>query len=271
MESVKNGQSAAAMSGNLLGGVGVSHLTVYEDRPAPDGTLSGCAHVHAITEEAYFVVAGAGRLELHDVDNGFRSVPLKPGAFVQFSPGTLHRVVSAAEDDPAKPGGLEVVVVMGNAGLAERGDARIYFGAAADEDPDLYARLAGLPGAKGRAGALERRDASCRAYMDLMALRERDEAAYRDELARFVDRHFTAAAAKRSEFEAIVRAGPLTAAETALARIAALPGAARDPEAVTMPSRNDAPPVLGMCGTLRPVEGLSAVRGIADLAGGMSG
>lgn len=250
---------AADLSGNVLGGVGVTHLTVYQDRPAPDGTYSGCAHVHSITEEAYFVVAGTGRLELHDVDNGFRAVPLQPGAFVQFSPGTVHRVVSADPDDPSRPGGLEVVVVMGNAGLAERGDARIYFGAEADLDPDLYARLAGLPKEHGRSGALDRRDASCEAYMNLLVLHENDEAAYRDELARFVDRHYTAMVAKRGEFETIVRAGPLAAAETALARVATLPNAAAGPGAATMPAEPDKMPLLGMCGMLRPVEGLSPV------------
>ena len=63
------------MSSGLLAGIGLTRLRVYDQRPAPDGTLSGCAHVHAYTDEAYYVIAGRGALELHDVEHGFRRVP----------------------------------------------------------------------------------------------------------------------------------------------------------------------------------------------------
>jgi mannose-6-phosphate isomerase-like protein (cupin superfamily) len=239
---------------NVLGGVGLSHLTVYEDRPGPDGLNSGCAHVHAITDEAYFAIKGEGWLELNDVVHGFRRVPLTPGAFVQFGPGTIHRAVSS--------GGLEVVVLIGNAGLAERGDARIYFGPAADADPDEHARLTALPRTKGRAGALERRDASITAYLELTKLWETDRAAYDAELRRFVGHHFRAMDAKRTAFEAIVREGPLRWAQTALDRIARLPQGLDEAETLAAPDPATAKYVLGMCGTLRPVEGL---KPLADL------
>ncbi len=233
----------------LLAGIGISHMSVYEDRPAPDGLNSGCGHVHAITDEAYFCVAGEGWLELHDLDHGFRQVPLSPGAYVQFSPGTIHRVVSTA--------GLQVVVIMGNAGLAERGDARIYFGAEVDNDPDRYAELAALPKLKGRPGALERRDASVAAYMKLMALKGSDPSAYSAEVNRFVSCHFAAAAAKRETFEAVVRAGPVAWAETALARVRSVPDQPLAPLTVGQPASPGDEPILGMCGLLRPVEHLS--------------
>ena len=121
------------MSGGLLAGIGLTRLRVYDQRPAPGGTLSGCAHVHAHTDEAYYVVAGRGALELHDVERGFRRVPLQAGDFVQFGPGTLHRSVSES--------GLDILALMSNAGLAERGDARIYFGPAVDADPLLFSLL----------------------------------------------------------------------------------------------------------------------------------
>jgi hypothetical protein len=108
------------------------------------------------------VLAGTGAIELHDLEHGFRSVPLAPGSYVQFAPSTLHRAVNN--------GGLVVLVIMGNAGLAERGDARIWFGADADADPDLHQRLWTLPGRKGLEGALERRDRSVSAYMQLLRL-----------------------------------------------------------------------------------------------------
>jgi mannose-6-phosphate isomerase-like protein (cupin superfamily) len=244
-----SGDQNSNRPGGLLAGIGISHMSVYEDRPAPDGLNSGCGHVHAITDEAYFCVAGEGYLELHDLDHGYRPVPLSPGAFVQFSPGTLHRVVST--------GGLQVVVIMGNAGLAERGDARIYFGAEVDGDPDRYAELAALPKVKGRPGALERRDASVSAYMNLMALKDSDHEAYLAELKRFVDCHFAAAAEKRETFEAVVQAGPVAWAETALARVRSLPDHPLAPQTVGQPAAPDGEPILGMCGLLRPVETLT--------------
>lgn len=234
------------MTAEVLGGVGLTLLTVYEDRPAPDGQHSGCAHVHAVTDEAYFVVAGSGFLELHDAANGFRRMPLAPGAYVQFTPGTIHRVVST--------GGLEVIVVIGNAGLAERGDARIYFGPDVDADADEYARLASLPKTNGRAGALERRDASVTGYMELMALLDRDPDAYRVEVTRFVEHHYRAMAELRAPLSAIVDAGPVHWARLARDRVEALPGGVAPAETlVTAPVEE---PILGMCGTLRPVSGL---------------
>ena len=145
------------MSSGLLAGIGLTRLRVYDQRPAPDGTLSGCAHVHAYTDEAYYVIAGRGALELHDVERGFRRVPLEPGDFVQFGPGTLHRSVNET--------GLDILALMSNSGLAERGDARIYFGAAVDADPAEFERLRSLPKTHGLDGALQRRDASTLAYM----------------------------------------------------------------------------------------------------------
>lgn len=188
------------MSSGLLAGIGLTRLRVYDQRPAPDGTMSGCAHVHAYTDEAYYVIAGAGAVELHDPEHGFRRVPLHAGDFVQFGPGTLHRSVSE--------GGLEVLALMGNAGLAERGDARIYFGPEVDADPDRFERLRALPRSEGLEGALRRRDASALAYAALMDLWHTDRAAYTAELKRFVDRHRADVAQRRSQYAAVVEEGP---------------------------------------------------------------
>jgi mannose-6-phosphate isomerase-like protein (cupin superfamily) len=190
-------------TGPFVAGVGLTHLRVYEQRPAPDGLSSGCAHVHALTDEAYYVVAGEGAIELHDTERGFRSVPLARGDFVQFPPGTLHRSVSTR--------GLEVLALMGNAGLAERGDARLYFGAEVDADPAGYERLKALPRHGGLQGALMRRDASVRAYQGLLRLWRDDRPAYFDELSRFIDLHRRDIAARRDEFVASSAAAPLAA------------------------------------------------------------
>jgi len=229
----------------IIGGIGLTYLQVYEQRPAPDGTMSGCAHLHGLTDEAYYVIAGTGAIELHDIEQGFRSVPLAKGSFVQFPPGTLHRSVST--------GGLEVLAIMGNAGLAERGDARIYFGAAVDADPAEFARLVALPQTKGMEGALERRDASVRAYRNLLALWSADPPAYRAELARFIAVHQREVATRRDEYEAIIRRGPEHWLRLALGRLD--PGRPGNDRA--QGQRQDAGPVrLGMCGTLQQFEGL---------------
>ncbi|MCG8509727.1 MAG: hypothetical protein MI741_10920, partial [Rhodospirillales bacterium] len=144
------------MSDGLIGGIGITHLEVYSQRPGPDGVLAGCAHIHALCDEAYLGIRGSGAIELHDLQDGFRTVPIEPGTYVQFPPGTLHRSV-CFED-------FEVVALMGNSGLPERGDARIYFGPEVDADPEEFERLKGLA-AEGLEGALARRDASAEAYM----------------------------------------------------------------------------------------------------------
>jgi hypothetical protein len=233
------------MDTNLIAGIGLTHLAVYDQRPAPDGKQSGCAHVHAVTDEAYFVISGTGALELHDVERGFRNVPLAAGSFVQFAPGTLHRAVNT--------GGLTCLCIMGNAGLAERGDARIYFGPEADADAELYQQYWRLPAENGLDGALERRDRSIAAYMDLMRLWDTDRDAYRARLQSFVDRHLDAVAPLRERFQDVLTQGPGLSLNTVLARLGDMPRAA-DGAAATAVGHAPGAPRLGMCGLLRPLD-----------------
>lgn len=232
------------MSSGLLAGIGLTRLRVYDQRPAPDGTLSGCAHVHAFTDEAYYVVAGSGFLELHDVERGFRSVPLQAGDFVQFGPDTLHRSVNTW--------GLDILALMSNSGLAERGDARIYFGAAVDADPAEFERLRSLPQQHGLEGALQRRDASVRAYGDLMRLwhdeRDANRDAYRAELRRFIALHRQLASAKAPQYQAVIDGGPGQWLRQSLQRLHQAP--AEGPQAGGVLHR-EIPASLGMCGVLR--------------------
>lgn len=234
---------------DIVSGIGLTHLTVYDQRPAPDGKMSGSPHVHALTDEGYYVISGRGQVELHDLENGFRTVDLEPGRYLQFPPGTLHRLVNA--------GRLVILVVMGNAGLAERGDARIYFGKAVDDDPDEFARLVGLAKAKGLEGALDRRDAAIRAYMGLVELWTKDRPGYYAELARFIGVHRQAAARQAPGFGAEVERGPMAWARRFRERLEKLPGASAEAGPVLhVPSGQTA---LGMCGVLRPVSALEPV------------
>lgn len=230
------------MSTGLLAGIGLTRLHVYDHRPAPDGTMSGCAHVHAFTDEAYYVISGSGAVELHDVERGFRRVPLQAGDFVQFGPGTLHRSVSE--------GGLEVLALMSNSGLAERGDARIYFGAAVDADPAKFEQLRALPRTHGLEGALQRRDASTHAYTVLLKLWQQDRAAYFTELQRFVSLHRTLAAEHQPQYEAVIHSGPGHWLQRSLERLHKPPAA--DANAVGA-ALAGTPETLGMCGLLRQV------------------
>ncbi len=68
------------------GAIGASHLRVYETE-APDGLRGGTPHVHLSCTEAYWVVAGRGRVQTLGPE-GFRETPLERGAFVWFTPGT---------------------------------------------------------------------------------------------------------------------------------------------------------------------------------------
>ena len=234
---------------DLISGIGLTHLTVYDQRPAPDGRMSGSPHVHAVTDEGYYVVSGKGRVELHDLKEGSRSVELLQGRYVQFPPGVLHRLVN--EDR------LVLLVVMGNAGLAERGDARIYFGQAVDEDPAEYAHLLGLAKAKGLEGALDRRDAAIRAYGGLLELWAKDRPAYFRELERFIGVHMKAAAGMREGFAEAVEAGPVAWGERFLKRLRDLP-AGREALSPVIHLPPDGT-TLGMCGVLRPVTKLDPV------------
>ena len=234
---------------DLISGIGLTHLTVYDQRPAPDGLMSGSPHVHAVTDEGYYVVSGRGRVELHDLQRGFRSVELSPGRYIQFPPGVVHRLVNTDH--------LVLLVVMGNAGLAERGDARIYFGKAVDENPAEFARLVGLAKAKGLEGALDRRDAAIRAYVGLLELWAKDRTAYDRELERFIGVHMKAAAGLKAGFSEAVEAGPVAWSERLRKRLENLPlGSEELVPVLHLPAEE---PTLGMCGILRPVTKLEAV------------
>jgi len=240
---------SAARAEDLISGIGLTQLTVYDQRPAPDGLMSGSPHVHAVTDEGYYVMSGKGSVELHDLKDGFRTVELSPGRYVQFPPGVMHRLVNTDH--------LVLLVIMGNAGLAEQGDARIYFGQKVDDDPAEFARLTGLAKTGGLEGALDRRDAAISAYAGLLKLWSTDRKAYFRELARFIGIHMKAAAGLRRSFAEAVEAGPVAWGERFRKRVESLPVAAGEGAPLLhVPPESTA---LGMCGVLRPVTGFESV------------
>jgi mannose-6-phosphate isomerase-like protein (cupin superfamily) len=128
----------------LIGGIGLTEVHVYAQRRAPDGQFSGCPHVHAVTDEAYFVLQGTGSVEFHDLTTGYRRLDLQPGHYVHFPPLIMHRLISV--------GDLVILGMMGNAGLAERSEARIYFGP--DVSPQVHLSRRGTESALGMCGVL---------------------------------------------------------------------------------------------------------------------
>ncbi|GAA2871364.1 cupin domain-containing protein [Nonomuraea rubra] len=121
------------------GGTSISRLTVYTGACA-DGLEGGTPHLHTASTEAYVVIGGRGTLQTLDV-NGLRETELGPGSTVWFTPGTIHRAVNRTDQG----GGLEVVVVMSNAGLPEAGDAVMTFPPEVVADAERYREAATLP------------------------------------------------------------------------------------------------------------------------------
>jgi len=232
----------------IVGGIGLTRITVYDQRPAPDGLHSGAPYMRAVTDEGFYVIGGTGRVELHDVHYGFRSINLSPGRYVQIPPCTLHRLIDTDH--------LVVLSVTGSAGPAAKNDARIYFGQVVDEHPAEYDRLAGLAEAEGLEGALKRRDEAVRAYGDFFELWTFDKVAYYKELERFVGLHLNAVAAKRNEFDGAAGAAAWTAFFRA--RLKNLP-LNRDelPPVFHFPAETETP---GLNGLLLPVTNLATIK-----------
>ncbi|MEU4223444.1 cupin domain-containing protein [Nonomuraea sp. NPDC026600] len=121
------------------GGTSVTRLSVYSGT-CQDGLEGGTPHLHTASTEAYVVIGGSGALQTLDV-HGFRETPLSAGSTVWFTPGTIHRAINR--------GGLEVVVVMQNAGLPEAGDAVMTFPPEIVADAARYREAATLPAGEG--------------------------------------------------------------------------------------------------------------------------
>ncbi|MFI1989057.1 cupin domain-containing protein [Actinoplanes sp. NPDC020271] len=110
------------------GGTSVTRVSVYDE--------GGTPHLHTTSTEAYVVIAGTGAVQTLD-PSGLRETPLEPGSTVWFTPGVIHRAINH--------GGLELLVVMSNAGLPESGDAVMTFPADVLADPDRYRSAALVP------------------------------------------------------------------------------------------------------------------------------
>jgi mannose-6-phosphate isomerase-like protein (cupin superfamily) len=228
------------------GAIGASHLRVY-DSEAPDGLRGGTPHVHSVCTEAYFVVAGCGAVQTLDA-TGYRETLLEPGAFVWFTPGTIHRLINA-------DGALEILVMMQNAGLPEAGDMIITFAPAVLDDPESYARAHALPeGEETTHGSGEaaraRRDTGVEGFL---ALREATRRGDGTPLARFHEQAARLLAPRAAGWKKLHEQGPVAAVEETARQIAAI--ARGDATHLGAASLHGLPPPpeerrMGCCGTL---------------------
>lgn len=228
----------------VIGGISITGVQVYDQRPSPDGNLGGCPHLHAVAHEVYLIRSGTGWVEFHEPERGMWTEKLRSGDVLQFPPGILHRIVTQEK--------LEIIALLSHAGLAEAGDARIWFGPEIDANDSAYQAAAQLPANPVLDDALARRDRSVTAYQQLVAWWEQDKPRYRRELTAFRDRHGAAMAAREDMQGRLLQAHPAWG-EEGLQRLAELPQI----NPAYLPRRwsleGDDPPHLGMCGLLRCV------------------
>lgn len=145
----------------LPGAVSVSRVRVY-DWPTTDGLNGGSPHLHTTSDEGYLVLSGDGIVQTLS-QQGFQEHSLAVDRLVWFTAGTVHRLV-------AGPGGLEVLVLMQNAGLPEAGDAVLTFPPEVLAEPERYDRAARLPpGTASKAAAQARRDLAVEGFVRLRA------------------------------------------------------------------------------------------------------
>ncbi|MFG1696191.1 cupin domain-containing protein [Nonomuraea sp. NPDC049309] len=148
-----------AAPGAFPGGTSISRLSVYSGNACADGLEGGTPHLHTASTEAYVVIGGEGALQTLDA-RGLRETELRPGTTVWFTPGTIHRAVNR--------GGLEVVVVMSNAGLPEAGDAVMTFPPDVVADPGRYREAATLPATDAEEAVRRRRELAVEGFLRLV-------------------------------------------------------------------------------------------------------
>lgn len=229
--------------GHFPGGTAVSRVRIY-DWPAPDGLRGGSPHIHLVCTEGYVVTGGTGRLQTLGPD-GDVEVPLQVGDVVWFTPGVIHRAVN--------DGGLEVLVVMQNAGLPEAGDAVMTMPPDVLADPERYAAEIALSTPDRLEPADEqvaqrRRDLAVEGFL---ALRERVRAIGPEALEEFHRAAHRLVEPRLASWERRWTDGPLAAAEQTGRQLAGLRGNAsthlREGGVYALPAPRER---YGMCGRL---------------------
>jgi mannose-6-phosphate isomerase-like protein (cupin superfamily) len=191
----------------MPGAILMSRLKVYET-PTPDGQIGGTPHVHLVCTEMYFVLSGSGAVELLDKD-GFRRVELRPYEALLFTPGTIHRLINPNRD-------LEILVMMQNSGLPERGDNVVTFTNELLSDDSSYAdamRVSSID------DAYRRRDRGVEGFLQLKAAFETSAEEGLAALERFYQQAAARTSGVQAQWREMVEQGALAEAQTSLAQL----------------------------------------------------
>jgi uncharacterized cupin superfamily protein len=198
----------------LPAGIGLSQVRVYTSQ-TPDGQCGGTPHLHLTCTEMYVGLRGAGAAEFLTVDGPTR-VAIEPGVAVQFTPGTVHRLING-------PDPLEILVIMENGRLNEEGDVVFAFPDADLADSDSYAALAdiGPPAAPDADAVRRRRDRAVVGFTERVAVWQRDPRQGRAELDRLYRRAAELVRARAATWPSLVADGPAQAVRSLSQRASA--------------------------------------------------
>ncbi len=196
----------------MPGGTLLTRLKVYET-PGPDGQRGGTPHVHLVCTELYFVLSGSGAVEIID-RNGFSRVELCTHAAYLFTAGTVHRLINPHGD-------FEVLIVMQNSGLPERGDNIVTFSNEVLEDPSRFALEMN---AITLSDALRRRDRGVDGFLELKNAFERSPDEGRKALDVFYKRCIQRTKSHHQDWYARVTHGAFEDAQNSLQKIIAITG-----------------------------------------------
>ncbi len=227
----------------LPAGVGLTHIQVY-DTPGPDGVISGGTHIHLVCSEIYYILKGTGTLETMDID-GVQSVDLEPNKVVFFRPGVFHRVLNPHKN-------LEILAIMQNGGLPERGDFVMSF---PNSVLTNHAEYSAALRSRDLQEALTRRDLSLKGYLEIKDAFTRSPTHGAEALRLFYRLARNLIAPKVDGFEWVLKSGAQNEAKTSLdacdfIRSGNTSYLEKSRHAAIFPM-NDAPR-MGMCGQLHP-------------------
>jgi len=213
-----------------------------------DGVASGAAHIHLVCSEFYYVLKGTGKMELLTME-GVETVELMPGKTVFFRPGVFHRVLNPNGD-------LEILAIMQNGGLPERGDFVLSFPPETLSNPAAYNQALR---ATTLQEAMRRRDLSLKGFFALKDAFGRSKEEGQAALRAFYRAARNLIAPKVDGFEWVLKVGAQTEVKASLdacdfLRSGTLEYLEQSPQGVNHGAIYplNEPAKIGMCGELHP-------------------
>jgi mannose-6-phosphate isomerase-like protein (cupin superfamily) len=228
---------------SLPAGVGLTHVKVY-DEPQPDGLIAGTAHIHCVCSEMYYIIAGTGQMELLSVE-GYQIVDIQPHKLILFRPGVIHRCLNPHRN-------LEILAIMQNGGLPERGDFVITLPNEVLTSPAAYTAAVRVT---NHADAIRRRDLASTGFDTLKAAMLKSRESGLEALRQFYRAACKIISPKVDGFEWVLKSGPQAELKDALDAVDFLRVGRTDhfehARSTAIFPMND-PPKPGMCGELLP-------------------